>query len=107
MLNGAVNHAADDPPYALAMESMGDRIKMLRRSQSLTMEAMGKIVGVSAAAIAQWETGATTGIKPENFLRFCAYFGADPYWVCFGEERDPRQAGASGRFRKPSIPPSR
>ena len=104
MLNGGVNHARAEPSYASAVESMGDRIKMLRRSQSLSMEAMGKIVGISAAAIAQWESGATTGIRPDNFLRFCAYFGADPYWVCFGEEQDPR-AAATGKYRKLQIPP--
>lgn len=106
MLNDGVNHAGTGPPYASGMESMGDRIKLLRRSQSLSMEAMGKIVGVSAAAIAQWESGATTGIRPDNFLRFCAYFGADPYWVCFGEEKDPRP-NASGKFRRPLPPPQR
>jgi transcriptional regulator with XRE-family HTH domain len=103
MLNDGVNHAMAEHTYPSSVETMGDRIKMLRRSQSLSMEAMGKIVGVSAAAVAQWETGATTGIKPENFLRFCAYFGADPYWVCFGEQ-DPR-SNSSGRFRKPQLPP--
>jgi len=104
MLNDAVNHAKEGAPYASAVETMADRIKMLRKSQSLSMEAMGKIVGVSAAAIAQWESGATTGIKPENFLKFCAYFGADPYWVCFGESRDPRTA-ITGKFRRPPILP--
>lgn len=90
MLNGDVNHAAPDSSYPQAMQSMGDRIKVLRNSQNLSLEAMGKIVGVSAAALSQWETGATTGIRPENFLRFCAHFGADPYWVCFGDEGDSR-----------------
>jgi|SRR5581483_3312501 len=98
MLNGDVNHASLAAPYALLMQTMGDRIKMLRSSQSLSLEALGAIIGVSAAALSQWETGQTKGIRPENFLRFCAHFGADPYWLCFGDEGDPRSA--SGRFRK-------
>lgn len=98
MLNADVNHAANPGPYAYGMQTMGDRIKMLRSSQRLSLEALGTIVGVSAAALSQWETGQTKGIRPDNFLRFCAYFGADPYWVCFGEEGDPRSN--SGKFRK-------
>lgn len=107
MLNGDVNHADRSPTYALLVQTMGDRIKLLRSSQKLSMDAMGKIVGVSAAAIAQWESGATTGIRPDNFLRFCAHFGADPYWVCFGDDADPR-AATSGKYRKLTPPnPSR
>lgn len=103
MLNGGVNNAENEPPYASHVQSMGDRIKILRKSQNLSLEALGKIVGVSAAAVAQWESGATTGIRPENYLRFCAHFGADPYWICFGDDGDPR--ASSGRFRKPALPP--
>ncbi len=87
MLKGNVNHALGGLAYSYSpMETMGDRIRMLRQSRNLTQEEMGKIVGVSGASISQWESGATTGIKPENFLRFCSYFGTDPYWIVFGPE---------------------
>jgi transcriptional regulator with XRE-family HTH domain len=52
-------------------------------------------VGISGAAVSQWESGATRGIRPENFLRFCAYFNVDPYWVVFGAEGDPQRAPAA------------
>jgi len=80
------------------METMGDRIKFLRQSRKLTQEGMGEIVGVSGASISQWESGAITGIRPDNFLRFCAYFAVDPYWVVFGpeqERRDPLERAPS------------
>lgn len=105
MLKREVNHALDHPQYAGRMEQMGDRIRALRESQRLSQEAVGRIVGVSGASISHWETGTVTGIKPEHFLRFCAYFNADPYWVVFGTEGDSRTP--SGRFRRPSIPPPR
>lgn len=70
------------------METMGDRIRFLRQSRNLTQEGMGEIVGVSGASISQWESGAITGIRPDNFLRFCAYFAVDPYWVVFGPEAE-------------------
>jgi transcriptional regulator with XRE-family HTH domain len=82
------------------METMGDRIRTLRNSRRLSQEEMGKIVGVSGASISQWESGATTGIRPENYLKFCAYFAVDPYWVCFGD--DAPELSPTGRFRRPA-----
>lgn len=104
MLKTNVNYALGESVYAVSMETMGDRIRGLRESQRLSQEAVGKIVGVSGASISQWENGTTTGIKPENFLRFCAYFNANPYWVVFGAEGDSK-VSPSGRFRKPTVPP--
>ena len=89
MLKVQVNYALDVPTYAYPMATMGSRIRDLRQSRGLTQDKMGEIVGVSGAAISQWETDTTKGIKPENFLRFCAYFSADPYWVAFGQGDGP------------------
>jgi len=69
---------------------MGSRIRDLRLGRKLTQEEMGQIVGISGAAISQWESDTTKGIKPENFLRFCAYFSVDPYWLAFGTEDAPK-----------------
>ena len=68
------------------MSTMGERIRSLREGQGLSQDQMGDIVGISGAAISQWESGATRNIRPENFLRFCAHFRVDPYWVVWGEE---------------------
>lgn len=76
---------------------MGDRIKTLRESRKLTLEQMGDVVGISGAAISQWETGAVKGLRPENFLRFCAYFGVDPWWVVFGSNGDPKRGPTQKR----------
>jgi transcriptional regulator with XRE-family HTH domain len=101
MLKGEVNHAREASQYAeQRMETMGDRIRTLRNSRRLSQEEMGKIVGVSGASISQWESGATTGIRPENYLRFCAYFAVDPYWLCFGDEGP--DTATTGRFRRPA-----
>lgn len=101
MLKMQVNHALEHLQYSEVMETMGDRIRMTRQSRGLTQEEMGKIVGVSGATISQWESGSVTGIKPDNFLRFCAYFPVDPYWVAFGPQEgrtDPLE-----RFRMSGI----
>jgi transcriptional regulator with XRE-family HTH domain len=91
MLKAEVNHAIGTLAYAEQMETMGNRIRTLRESRTLSQEDMGKIIGISGAAVSQWESGATKGIRPENFLRFCAYFSVDPYWVVFGADGDPQR----------------
>jgi transcriptional regulator with XRE-family HTH domain len=95
MLKAEVNHAIGSPAYHSPMETMGDRIRTLRESRTLSQEDLGKIIGISGAAVSQWESGATKGIRPENFLRFCAYFGVDPYWVVFGADGDPQRIVSS------------
>lgn len=83
------------------METMGERIKRVRENRGLDQKAVADIVGVTAAAISQWESGATKGIKPENFLRFCAYFSVDPWAMVFGPEGDPspKAPDSPRRFR--------
>lgn len=95
MLKSEVNHVLGDVPYDDHMETMGDRIRTLRESRTLSQEEMGKIVGISGAAVSLWESGATKGIRPENFLRFCAYFNVDPYWVVFGADGDPQKVSST------------
>ena len=67
------------------METMGDRIRTMRKSRTLTQDDVAKIMGVSAAAVSQWENGNIKDLKIENFLRFCAYFNCDPQWLAFGD----------------------
>lgn len=99
MLECEVNYALATRAYAgMRMATMGDRIKTLRKSRRLSQDQLGEIVGVTGASISQWELGTTKGIKPENFLRFCAYFQVDPYWVAFGDEGDPKAVSVRSRF---------
>lgn len=66
---------------------MGERMKALRRSRGLTLAEMGKVMEISGAAVSQIEHGTSKNVRLENFLRFCAYFEADPYYVVFGKPR--------------------
>jgi transcriptional regulator with XRE-family HTH domain len=80
-------------------ESMGDRIKGLRLSRGLTQDDLGKLLGIEGASISQWENDVTKNLRLDNFLRLCAIFKADPYWVVFGTEGDPH--GLVTKVRKP------
>ncbi len=90
MLEFKVNYGSEAHVYPRQMSTMGDRIRTLRKARRLTQDQLGEIVGVTGASISQWELNTTKGIKPENFLRFCAYFQVDPYWVAFGDAGDSR-----------------
>lgn len=70
------------------MATMGERIRAERDRRGLTLETVAKAVGISAQALSQWETDVTKGIRPVNFLRWCAYFGVDPYYIVFGTAKE-------------------
>lgn len=42
------------------MKYLGDKIRVLRVQRNLTQRDLARLVGVSAAAIAQWERGGKT-----------------------------------------------
>lgn len=87
------------------MDSIGQRIKKLREGHNLSLDELGRICGVSAQAVHQWESGVTGNIKLEPFLKLCAYFAIDPYVLVFPDEKmRPLPPANSGRYRKPRAP---
>src|SRR5258708_2449526 len=97
MLDSYVNHAGLSKGYALGMETMGDRIKMLRESKSYSQLQLGSLVGVSKSAVSQWELGQTANIKLQTFLRLLEVLGTKYEYLVFGASRapSPRGGGAS------------
>jgi DNA-binding XRE family transcriptional regulator len=72
--------------YADEMETMGDRIKMLRHSKGWTQTQLGERVGVSKVAVYQWEVGTTSDIKLRTFLKLVEELGTNPQYLLFGHE---------------------
>lgn len=89
MVDRAVNHAGRSTDYASAMETMGDRIKMLREAKGLTQEQLGKLVGVSKAAVSQWELGQAANIKLQTFLNLLNVLGVKYEYLIYGPNRPP------------------
>ncbi len=85
--------------YARLMDTLGSRIKQLRQARGLTQPQLGKLVGVTKSAISQWESEATANIKLPQFLELCRILGTDPYYLVFGNDRQP-PAGASAAQRR-------
>lgn len=66
------------------MSGLGKRIKSARELRNVSQEALGKVCGVSRAAVAQWEaeTSAPTMDKLEPI---CEKLDADPVWLLTGK----------------------
>jgi DNA-binding XRE family transcriptional regulator len=72
--------------YAEPMETMGDRIRMLRHSKGWTQQQLGDRLGVSKVAVYQWEVGTTSDIKLKTFLKLVEELGTNPQFLLFGHE---------------------
>jgi transcriptional regulator with XRE-family HTH domain len=88
MLNLGIKDAVQTVPYAqLHMETMGDRIRQLRKARNLTQEEFAKSVGVTKSAVSQWEDGSTKNLKLDTFLRVLETLGTDAECLIFGPDR--------------------
>lgn len=88
MLNSQSKHAVQGVSYAeWHMETMGDRIRQLRKARNMTQEEFAKAVGVTKSAVSQWEDGSTKNLKLDTFLRVLDTLGTDAEFLIFGPER--------------------
>ena len=71
------------------METMGDRIRVLREAHALSCEALAEKIGVTRALVWQWEKDMVKGIRPENFIRLCHVLGVAPEYLIWGPGREP------------------
>jgi len=69
----------------IALEMMADRIKRARAEAKLTQEQVAAAVGVTAAAVAQWETGNSKSLRPANLFKLARIVKKSPEWIATGE----------------------
>jgi len=69
------------------METMGDRIKQLRKARNLTQEQFAQAVGVTKSAVSQWEDGSTKNLKLATFLQVLEVLATDAEFLIYGPER--------------------
>lgn len=65
---------------------MGDRIRLLRKAKGMTLQDLAQAVGVTKAAVWQWERGATANIKLVTFLRLVEVLGTSPDYLVHGPD---------------------
>lgn len=80
------------------METMGDRIRVLRTAKGMTQAELGDRLGVSRVAVSQWENGETKNIKNVTFRLLVRELGTTEDYILFGPDQGRDQ---SGKFRKP------
>jgi transcriptional regulator with XRE-family HTH domain len=71
------------------VETMGQRITVLREARGLTVPALAEIIGVTRALVWQWEQDLVKGIRPENFIRLCHALNVTPEYLVWGPDRKP------------------
>ena len=59
-------------------EAIGQRIRLRRKELGLTLQAVSELVGVTRAAVSQWENG-DTNISAENLLKLTLVLRANPF----------------------------
>lgn len=67
--------------------SPGSRIKALRLQHSLTQKELGRMVGVSAASVTQWEKDIQLP-KGDNAAKLCKILSSNWDWIRHGKESD-------------------
>lgn len=95
MLTFNVKNAYAEARYASSMETMGDRIRMLRQAKGLNQSQLADAVGVSREAVSQWESGSTENVKLQPFIRLYTFLDTSAEYLVHGAD-EPR-----GRKLKP------
>lgn len=67
------------------MESVGDRIRRLRKSLGLTQVKLAQMLGIKAPSVVQWESD-KTNLSGENLLNAAKLFGVTPDYILYGGE---------------------
>ncbi|WP_022949550.1 XRE family transcriptional regulator [Methylohalobius crimeensis] len=80
------------------MSTIGERIKQARAAKGISQQALGNAVGVSRAAVSQWESGDSKGLKPENLLAVSKTLGVTVEWLVHGHGlMKPGEGGEKGK----------
>jgi len=86
-LSTAVKHSNAQFPDTEQMQTMAERIRVLREAQGMSQTELAKLVGVSRGGVAQWELGLVQNIRLQAFLRLCEALRTDPQYLIFGTDR--------------------
>lgn len=98
MLSYKVKHTyARAGLFYSAMETMGDRIKTLRRSKGWTQQDLADRLSVTRASVSQWERSETKDIKNRTFLMLVRELGTSAEYLLFGPDNAGRDS--SGKYK--------
>lgn len=67
--------------------TIGDRIHILRCAQNMTLEQLGKLVGVGKSTVRKWETGSIANMRQDKIEKLARAFGVSPLYILGQYER--------------------
>jgi phage repressor protein C with HTH and peptisase S24 domain len=68
----------------MTKETIGERIRRVRKELKLTQQEIAKSIGVSPTSVVFWERGETTP-KGSNLISLCKKLRVDPQWMQTGK----------------------
>ena len=83
------------------MESVGERIRRLRKSLGLTQVKLAQMLGIKAPSVVQWESD-KTNLSGENLLNAAKLFGVTPDYILYGGEIE-QSAAPNMEMAQPDI----
>lgn len=69
---------------------IGQRLKALRKEHGMTLEEVGKAVGVGKSTVRKWETGMIENMRQDKLSRLAKVFDVSPAYL-MGWEEEPKQ----------------
>ena len=76
-----------------------DRIKQRRKELGLTQPALAKLVGVTKAAVSQWENG-DTALSGSNLMKLAKALAVEPEWLESGKGPQQPDANKGGTLKQ-------
>ena len=71
-------------------ESMGQRIAQLRAAKGWSQAELAKVLSVSRMSVFNWENDTCPNIKPPHLMVLAKVLGTDPYYLVYGNARQPK-----------------
>lgn len=69
-------------------ETMGQRIYNLRKQRGLTLEELGKLVGVGKSTVRKWENGMIANMGRDKIAKLAEVFNVSPAWLMGYEDNN-------------------
>ena len=67
---------------------LGDKIRMLRKQQHMTLEEVGNIVGVGKSTVRKWESGAIANMRRDKIALLARALHVTPGYLMGWENED-------------------
>lgn len=72
----------------VVMETIGDRIRILRTAKGWSQDKLAQSIGVSRVAVTKWENGDSKNLKLDNLMRLCELFFVSPEYLIYGNHSE-------------------